>query len=261
MNEIEPLITVCNNCQSEILKSNHYCNNCGQQQNSGEIETVSKGWPNLQEIALFFIIQILLCLTPTIVDTESISNTFCLDIIMAIITLIFFGWSWEENKYLLRWPNFSITKLILFIAAAFVASVVVQYLVINLNLIVWHKSSEYYAIFSYHPYGKYLMILSMAIFPALFEELAFRGYLMQKLTTILDGKQAVYISSFLFFIMHFSMVSFFWLLPFAIVLGFIRLKQKTIWYGVFIHFTFNLTACLYELASNGELTNILDVFK
>lgn len=261
MNEVEGSIRICPNCQSGIPVSNHYCNNCGQQQNSAEIETVRKGWPNLQQTALFFIVQILLCLTPLFIDTGSISNTLYLDVIMALITLIFFGYSWSENKYLLKWPDFSLQKLLLFIVVAALASVIVQYVVTHLNLSIWNKTNNYYDTFSMHPYGKYLMILSIAIFPALFEELAFRGYLMQKLTIILDGKQAVYISSFMFFIMHFSMISFFWLLPFAIVIGFIRLKEKTIWYGVIIHFIFNLTACLYELANTDELNNILESLK
>ncbi|WP_316803304.1 type II CAAX endopeptidase family protein [Pedobacter nototheniae] len=261
MEETESLTKVCHNCQSEILFSNHYCNNCGQQQNPAEVETVSFGWPNLKQIALFFAVQVLLCIIPSIIKVHTISSILYLDIMLALTTLMFFGYSWRENKHILKWPAFSFTKLIVFIVVAALASVTVQYLVIHLNLLIWHKTQYYHSIFSYHPYGKSLMILSVAVFPALFEELAFRGYLMQKLTGILDDKQAIYISSFIFFIMHFSMISFFWLLPFAIILGFIRVKEKTIWYGVIIHFVFNLTACLYELASFDELQNLLDAFK
>ncbi|MCZ4243860.1 CPBP family intramembrane glutamic endopeptidase [Pedobacter punctiformis] len=258
MEDTENLTKVCHNCQSEILTSNHYCNYCGQTQNAEEIETAGFKWSNLQQLALFFVVQVLLCITPAIIKENSIFFNLSLDVVMAITTLIFFGYSWAENKYLLKWPAFSLKKLLLFIVIASLASVIVQYLVTHLNLILWNKTQSYYDTFSGHPYGKYLMILSIAIFPALFEELAYRGYLMQKLINIFDEKQAIYISSFIFFIMHFSLISFFWLLPFAITLGFIRIREKTIWYGVIIHFIFNLTACLYELVDYDELQHLLN---
>lgn len=165
---------------------------------------------------------------------------------MAIVALAFFGYNWTESKYLLKWPDFSIKKLVLFIILTILASTIVQFLVGHLNQIIFNKETSHYTLYKPYTYGKYLMILSTAIFPALFEELAYRGYLMQKLLNVLDRKEAIYLSSILFFMIHFSFISFFWLLPFAILLAYIRMKEQTIWYGVVIHFTFNLTACLWS---------------
>ncbi len=96
------------------------------------------------------------------------------------------------------------------------------------------------------------MIISVALFPALFEELAYRGFLMQRLLNIVEEKEATYITSILFFFIHFSMISFFWMLPFGLLLAYIRIKTNTIWYGIVMHFFFNLTACLVEIYNFGN---------
>jgi len=83
--------------------------------------------------------------------------------------------------------------------------------------------------------------------PALFEELGYRGYMLQTLLKVAEPDQAIYISAFLFAIIHMSFISLFWLIPFALFLGFVRIKEGTLWYGILIHFCFNLTACMFEL--------------
>jgi len=86
----------------------------------------------------------------------------------------------------------------------------------------------------------------VALQPAIFEELAFRGVMQEGLNKITDSRQAIFISAFLFTLLHMSFISFFWLMPFALWLGYIRMKEKTIWYGMIIHFCFNTTACFLE---------------
>ncbi|MDB5013697.1 MAG: family intrarane metalloprotease, partial [Daejeonella sp.] len=98
-----------------------------------------------------------------------------------------------------------------------------------------------------YPHGKLLLFIYVAVLPAIFEELAYRAYLLQALKEVVDDKQAIFISAVLFAIIHISFISLFWLLPFALVLGYICVKENSIWYGVAIHFTFNLTACVLDL--------------
>jgi membrane protease YdiL (CAAX protease family) len=82
--------------------------------------------------------------------------------------------------------------------------------------------------------------------PALFEELAYRGFVLGKLLLVVDKKQAIFISAFIFAIMHMSVLSLFWLVPFALPLAYVRIKENTVWYGIFIHFSFNCTACILD---------------
>ncbi|WP_090882369.1 CPBP family intramembrane glutamic endopeptidase [Pedobacter rhizosphaerae] len=247
----------CKKCSNEIQEGYNFCNRCGQAINHEEIALYAKKWPNMLEVGLFFIIEIFCCATALIIDEPSLKNLFVIDVIMAIATILFFGYRWKENKTILKWPAFSLIKLLTFIGITIIASIGVSYSVDFLNRVVFEKQMGFYSIFAFHQYGTYLMFLSVALYPAIFEELAYRGYLMQTLLKVVDEKEAIYISSILFFIIHFSLVSVFWLLPFALFLGWLRIKTKTIWYGVFIHFFFNLTACVLDIAPLSDIIKLL----
>ena len=248
---------VCNNCHNNVPITNKFCSKCGLAQNHVEVGIYQKKWPNIQQIALFFVIEIICCIVPLLVEEKSLTTLYFVDLIMGFSAALFFINDWSENKVILKWPGFSILKLLGLIVGTILASVVVTFLVDNLNQFVFKKEVEYYSIFSFHKYGVYIMFCSIALYPAIFEELAYRGYLMQKLLTIVDEKEAIYISSILFFFIHFSLISVFWLLPFALFLGWLRIKTKTLWYGVFVHFFFNLTACFLDLYPLKEIFKLV----
>lgn len=88
-------------------------------------------------------------------------------------------------------------------------------------------------------FGFVLNILSFAVAPALFEEFAFRGVILQPLRKFGDWF-AIFASSFAFAILHGNMVQ----IPFAFIvgvaLGYFCIKTKSIWTSVSIHFVNNL---------------------
>ena len=237
----------CSHCNGLISTNNKYCSICGKEQKKDQTLIDSRKWPGLKQIGLFFAIELTCCVAALSIDNFDISTAILFDIIMAGTAMLFFSYNWRENAHLLKWPNFSLKKTIICIIISITASNIVQFLDEHLNHSLFNKDYSYYTIYKSHKYGKYIMIISVALFPALFEELAYRGYLMQKLLTIVDKKEAIYITSILFFFMHLSMTSFFWMLPFSIVLAQIRIRENTLWYGIIIHFTFNLTVCMMEI--------------
>jgi membrane protease YdiL (CAAX protease family) len=166
---------------------------------------------------------------------------------MAVTAVGFFSINWRDNKTILRWRSFNWQKLAAYGAIAVGGSFLVHYSVGWLNIVIFSKDEHYFEVARGNYYAEFIVIFFTAITPAVFEELAFRGYLMQTLLKVADNQQAVYISAFLFAILHMSFISLFWLIPFALFVGFARIKEGTIWYGVFFHFCFNLTACLFEL--------------
>lgn len=244
---------LCDNCQCQVPLGTKFCSNCGRAQNYSDIVIQHKKWLNIQQVGLFFAIEIFCCVASLLVEEHSLTTVFSLDAIMGISALVFFFYNWHENKTILKWPNFSFPKLSGLIVLTIFASVTVTFLVDHLNEFLFKKEITNYTIFEFHKYGNYLMFISLAFYPAIFEELAYRGYLIQKLLSIVDEKEAVFISSILFFIIHFSLISIFWLLPFALFLGWLRIKTKTLWYGVFVHFFFNATACFLDLYPLEEL--------
>jgi membrane protease YdiL (CAAX protease family) len=86
----------------------------------------------------------------------------------------------------------------------------------------------------------------IAVSPAIFEELAFRGVIQSGLSRMIEPQQTIYLTAFLFAILHMSFFSLFWLIPFAVFLSYVRNKENTLWYGVIMHFVFNATACFFE---------------
>lgn len=240
-------LKICPHCKLEIPSSSNFCKFCGQPQNYQEQLASSNKKKSFKQGAVFIGLVLAFCLLSQIIQQPSLGVTIFLDVAFAILTLLFFTATWTENKHLLRWPNFSIRKLLLIVVLTPLASLVVQILVTLLNEYILGAHYSYESTYSGHPYGKYIMVVSIAVFPAIFEELGFRGYLMQKLLDILDQKEAIYITSFLFFLMHLSLLSFFWMLPLSLVLAKMRLKENTLWYGIVMHFLFNFTSCLFNI--------------
>ena len=45
---------------------------------------------------------------------------------------------------------------------------------------------------------------------------------------------------------HLSIISLLWLVPLGLVLGFLRGKYNTLWYGMVAHFTYNFAITIFE---------------
>lgn len=242
----------CLQCDSLIALESRFCKHCGIVQVVQDTSSGQQPWNIIQQAALFYGIELLLCCLASFIDafkTFAWSVTF--DILLAYVTLTFFFLGWSKNKVLLKCSNFSILKLLGYGLAAAISSVMVSYCVGWLNHTLFSKEFYYYGLYSEHKYAPLLMVFFVAIMPALFEELAYRGYMLQNLLKVTDKNQAIFISSFLFAILHLSFLSLFWLIPFAIALGYVRVKENTLYYGMFMHFCFNLTVCLTEIWKYG----------
>lgn len=201
----------------------------------------------LRVLAIFYGIDILVCTTINFLDYfRGLGWLFITEAVLAVLTMIFVTLLWKDIKSLFTWKSFTFPKALVYSLAAILFAIVVNIAVKWVNKTIFHQDVYYYRSFRNLPYPKLSMILLIAILPAVFEELGYRGIILQSLFSISEERQAIRMSAFLFAIIHMSFISFFWLLPFAIWLGKVRLKEKTLWYGVLIHFFFNITACFYE---------------
>lgn len=95
-----------------------------------------------------------------------------------------------------------------------------------------------------------LMVLECAIVPALCEEFAIRGVIMQPLRRYGD-RFAIVMSSVIFAIMHGNMMQ----IPVALIagfaLGYFAIATNSIWTGVAIHFANNLLAVILTTLNSG----------
>ena len=82
----------------------------------------------------------------------------------------------------------------------------------------------------------------------IFEEFLFRGFLFKGLQkSIIGGHGAVFVSAFLFSIVHVQYgiyILLFMMLPIAILLGYARLKSGSLLLPILIHMINNLATCL-----------------
>jgi len=182
-------------------------------------------------------------------DIHTLLGLLLFHIFTGLVTGYFVKLNWNTIKPVLVWNNFNWLRLLAYSSIAITSAVFVNYTTSWLNHSIFFIDFNYYLFFKPHKYSIALMVLFTAVLPALLEELAYRGYLLQVLMKVMDKQQAIFITSVLFALVHLSVLSLFWLVPFAWLLGHVAVKEKTIWYGVVIHFLFNLTACFFDLYS------------
>ena len=96
------------------------------------------------------------------------------------------------------------------------------------------------------PVGIVFQILGYAILPALFEEFAYRGVVLQSLRRYGDWF-AIVMSALLFGILHGNIVQ----IPFAfmvgILLGYVSVVSGTMWVGIAVHFGNNMLSVLQSV--------------
>ena len=88
-------------------------------------------------------------------------------------------------------------------------------------------------------FGWLSIIALIALYPAIFEELAFRGVILPCLNRALTLKESIAVSGMMFMILHLTVPSAPPLLLAGIGLGFLRVRSKSIWPGIAMHFTHN----------------------
>ena len=237
----------CIHCAWQLGEEALYCVHCGGLQSIPDIDDALQKQQRLTGLTIFFGVHLAVCLISNFTSyTRGLVPLLIVDGVLSLFTLLFVVLFRSELKELFRWTSFSLVKAAGYIATAVLGAVVVNFAVKWLNKTIFDADAYYYYAFSHLQYSKLITILVVALQPAIFEELAFRGVLQQGLIKVTDKKQAIFISALLFTILHMSFISFFWLLPFALWLGYVRMKEETIWWGVLIHFCFNTTACFLE---------------
>ena len=95
------------------------------------------------------------------------------------------------------------------------------------------------------PYQVVLMLISIAVIPAIVEEILFRGVILTNLMPYGRGV-AILGSAILFGLMHGNILQFLYTTLMGVTLGFIYVRTKSIWCGILIHFFNNATSVLQE---------------
>ena len=245
--EEDLLPEICHYCQAEQVAGYNFCSGCGRR-NSSIVKTKSReegafNW-NLKYLAIYSFLSILLLLINTLTeDTLEVLlfSTFFfafMDVVFASIQPA----AWSLFKVNIK----KIVPLLTIVPICIVSGVVITYSTDHLNLLLFEEAYSTIYLFYELEHPLLYAIIVMAVFPAVFEELAFRGFVFNSLKAIGGKRSAIWGSAFLFGLVHLSLLSIVWIIPFGLLLAYYRNKHSTIVYGIIGHFTHNTTVVLLE---------------
>jgi membrane protease YdiL (CAAX protease family) len=95
-------------------------------------------------------------------------------------------------------------------------------------------------------FGFAVVLLVICIQPAVIEELAFRGVILESLESILDPREAIIVSALLFMVLHLAVPSFPHLFIMGLLLGVLRRRTGSLYPCMALHFTHNSLCVLTE---------------
>ncbi len=238
---------VCRFCNSEQAASFKFCSQCGRrntQLQEKDEKTENKYRRNLQYLSVYTLFSIILLLVEALTDT-TFEILVIWTVLFALIDIIFAVV--QPGIWHKVFPKSLRPELILLmILIGIVTAVVVSYSVSHINRILFEEVYVYMPMFEDTQYPLPFAILIVAVCPALFEELAFRGFVFNNIEVIAGRKSAILGSAFLFGLVHFSLISLFWIIPFGLMLAYFRSKYSSMFYGMLIHFTHNASIILLE---------------
>lgn len=88
--------------------------------------------------------------------------------------------------------------------------------------------------------GEAGLICMFCVWPAISEEIGFRGLLQHWLQVAISSKRAILLTAFLFATLHFSVPSFPYLFALGVLLGWTKWKTNSLYPSMLIHFLHNL---------------------
>lgn len=229
---------VCKTCNTPLESAVNYCPNCGA---SIHKKTQKERNEPLNLVIAFYVVMLVFLVINFFLYQEdsSLIQDIATESIFALLIVGFTFFDFKNIIKLYRFPTISILPLLGYLAIPFVSAFVVYYAVEFINILVSDETYNYYLGYVDYPNPMFWAILFIAIFPPVFEELGFRGFLYNQLHKITSTKVTIILTSFIFALVHFSIISLLWIFPFGLLLGYLRHKYNTLWIGMIIHFIHN----------------------
>lgn len=248
MEEININPLSCPYCSAIITKKDIFCGNCGQEIVQHEVEASGNVFSLLQPTILYYFITLVLLAVYkfTEVFPDGLEGLLIVSALDVAIVLIFWLNNFSEVRPLFRWRGLSLKIMALTTIGATLGSIAVSYIAHIINLSINDDVFYSTSFFLYTPYPLLFATLLIAVQPAIFEEVAFRGFIFNNIKEISGGMSPVYISAFIFGIMHLAIISLIWLVPIGLAFGYLRSRFNTLWYGIVGHFVYNFFITLYE---------------
>jgi membrane protease YdiL (CAAX protease family) len=176
---------------------------------------------------------------------DSFNAGFTIELLMSLLVLVWAVAQWRANLAgLLRIPSLAWFGLALGLSLATftIGAWVINGIRFMFDLPVTKISTP----FLQHGYGTGMIILCVAVQPAIIEELAFRGIILGGMLRILSTFEAVAVSALMFMTLHLSIARFPHTLALGLAAGFLRVRSKSILPCILLHFSHNYLCLLME---------------
>ena len=239
---------LCPGCSAAFVPEQKFCTTCGQRSvfnRKAERVKDQQEQRNLSFLLAYGLVSFVLLTINLLIEENTLPLLVVVTVIFAVIDVVFAFLQPEVWKLLLP-GKLQLKPLLLIIGFALLSAIIVSVFNEALEDALDSYSLPTLHYFEGYPFKLGLAILLIAVCPAIFEELAFRGFVYTNFQKLNNKSAAIYGSAFLFGLVHFSLLSLYWIIPFGIILAKFREKYNTIFYGIIGHFTHNAIVVLLE---------------
>lgn len=127
---------------------------------------------------------------------------------------------------------------------AFIA--VFMWIYLKVMSLIGLEKISYLSDFTKHGWPLWSALVLISIFPAVFEELAFRGCIMVRMEKVGSAFEALVIQAAMFSVLHMLPTAFISHFIIGLTLGIIRLRSQSLYPGMLVHAVWNAIVVLGE---------------
>jgi len=241
----------CSACHQVIAKSDRYCPKCGGYQNflfeQAQQEKKDERWKILKGVIIFYSIYLASVIPLYWMDENFFAETYMAVLILDVFIILWY----RRNCRIPILPQLQINPNV-WRESVWGILLLVPLLALNLG---YHRffihlfdlqSTKMTDPFIEKGYGIGIVVFASCIMPAVWEEIAFRGLLQSHLLQAFPRRETIIMTAALFAIIHASLISWPYLFLFGILLGVLRLRSRSLWPVILVHFLHNLAVTIRE---------------
>jgi uncharacterized protein len=233
----------CAGCSGILQPDEKFCGYCGHEVAHEQQVVNQDAFTVIQPTLIYYFLTLLLLAIYKLTDIfpDGIEGLIIISIVDVTVVIAFWGYFFGDLMPLFSLRSIHWKPLLLTIGGAFAGALVVSKLADLINISLF--DDIYYSPYLYEDTAQPLLwaIIMTCVQPAIFEEVAFRGFMFSNLQVLSSPKGAIYVSAVLFGIMHLSFIALIWLIPLGIAAAMLRMRYNTLWYGIIGHFVYNFT--------------------
>ena len=238
----------CLDCKATVKRTDVFCPNCGRELSVNVHESREDVFTTLTPILLYYFGTLILLMSYkfTPVFPDGFEGQVVVSVIDIGIVIGFWIYARHELAPLFSLSGLSVKLIFLTLLGALTGSVVIHFVATLINVSISDDVFYNPYLFEDTQFPLVISVLFICVQPAVFEEVAFRGFMFGNLKRVTSPAGAIYISSFVFGLLHLAIISLIWLVPIGLAFAFLRFRYNTLWYGIIGHFAYNLGITLIE---------------